>query len=59
MLPKSVRERVVHHEVLMAFILMWIWAPVILTLAGFYLGTWLFSQHTVDIQGADIDKGAI
>lgn len=59
MLPKSVRERVVHHEVLMAFILVWLWLPVICSLAGFYLGTFLASQHTIDLQGRDIDKGAI
>src|SRR4051794_13527301 len=59
MLPKAIRQRVVHHEVLMAFILVWLWLPVICSLAGFYLGTWLFSQHTLDLQGPDIDKGGI
>jgi len=43
----------------MAFILCWLWLPVICSLAGFYLGTWLFSQHTLDLQGPDIDKGGI
>lgn len=59
MLPKSVRKLLVHHEVQMAFTLVWVWGPVILTLAGFYLGTWIFSQHVKDLQGADIDKGVI
>lgn len=59
MLPKSVRKLLVHHEVQMAFILVWVWLPVICTLAGFYLGTWIFSQHVRDLQGMDIDKGVV
>lgn len=59
MLPKSVRKLVAHHEVLMCFLLVWMWLPVIFTLAGFYLGTWVTSSHTIDIQGPDIDRGGI
>jgi hypothetical protein len=59
MLPLPVRKLVAHNEVLMAMILVWIVGPVILTLAGFLLGTWVTSQHIQDLQGRDIDRGGI
>jgi H+/Cl- antiporter ClcA len=41
----------------MAMILVWIVLPVVFTLFGFYLGTFVVSQHVQDLQGGDIDKG--
>lgn len=41
----------------MAMILVWIVLPVVFTLFGFYLGTFVASQHVQDLQGGDIDKG--
>lgn len=41
----------------MAMTLVWLVGPVILTLCGFYMGTFVASQHIQDLQGADIDKG--
>ncbi len=43
----------------MAAILAWCVLPVVCTLMGFYLGTFLASQHIQDIQGRDVDKGVI
>jgi hypothetical protein len=57
MLPPSVRKLVAHHEVLMALILVWIVVPTVLTLAGFYLGTFAASEHIQDLQGHDVDNG--
>src|SRR4051812_7009646 len=59
MLPQSVRKLAAYHEVQMALILVWIVVPLILTLISFYLGTFAASQHVQDLQGRDIDKGAI
>ena len=57
MLPKSVQKLVARQEVLMAMTLGWIVAPVVGTLMGFYLGTFVASQHIQDLLGGDIDKG--
>lgn len=59
MLPQSLRKTLERQENQMALGIAWIVLPVVATLAGFYLGTFVASEHTIDIQGADIQKGLV
>ncbi len=44
---------------MLAMILSWTVLPVVCTLFGFYLGSFVASQHVQDLQGGDIDNAAI
>lgn len=59
MLPSSIRRLLERQEMMLAMTLCWVVLPVVCTLMGFYLGTFVASQHIQDIQGPDIDRGGI
>jgi H+/Cl- antiporter ClcA len=57
MIPSSIKKLVERPEMLMAVCLCGVVLPVVCTAMGFYLGTFVTSQHIQDLQGRDIDRG--
>lgn len=53
----DLKKALTRQEVQMAFLVAWVVFPVVATLAGFYLGSFVVSDHTVDIQMHDIQHG--
>lgn len=55
----DLKKALSRQENQMAFLVAWIVFPVVATLAGFYLGTFMHSDYTVDYQMHDIQNGFV
>ena len=55
----SLKQLTERHETRMMLYLCGIVLPIVCTLMGFYLGTFVASQHVVDIQARDMYKGLV
>jgi hypothetical protein len=55
----SLKQLPERHETRMMLYLCGIVLPTVCTLMGFYLGTFVVSQHVIDIQEPDIFKGFV
>lgn len=52
-----IKKALTRQENQMAFLLAWIVFPIVATAFGFYLGTFVASQHVIDLQPRDIPNG--
>lgn len=53
----SIKHALTRQENQMAFLIAWVVFPIVATAFGFYLGTFVVSQHVVDLQPRDIPFG--